>query len=48
MSIDQVLSANIVRVWLKFVMASVVGVVLNTIYSIVDGIFVGQALEKLD
>lgn len=47
MSIDQVLNANIVRVWLKFVMASVVGVVLNTIYSIVDGIFVGQGVGEV-
>ncbi len=47
MNIDQVLNANVIKVWSKFVMASVVGVVLNTIYSIVDGMFVGQGVGEL-
>ncbi|MGL4372962.1 MAG: MATE family efflux transporter, partial [Turicibacter sp.] len=47
MSIEKVLNDNIVKIWIKFVMASVVGVVLNTIYSIVDGIFVGQGVGEL-
>lgn len=47
MHIDQVLNANLFKVWSKFVMASVVGVVLNTIYSIVDGIFVGQGVGEI-
>lgn len=47
MSIDHVLNANVFRVWSKFVMASVVGIVLNTIYSIVDGMFVGQGVGEI-
>ncbi len=47
MNIDQVLNANIFRVWSKFVMASVVGIVLNTIYTIVDGMFVGQGVGEI-
>lgn len=47
MNIDEVLNANLVKVWFKFVMASVIGVVLNTIYTIVDGIFVGQGVGEI-
>lgn len=46
-SIDHVLNANIFKVWSKFVMASVVGVVLNTIYAIIDGMFVGQGVGEI-
>lgn len=45
--IDHILNANIFRVWSKFVMASVVGIVLNTIYTIVDGMFVGQGVGEI-
>ncbi len=47
MHIDQVLNANLFKVWSKFVIASVIGVVLNTIYTIVDGIFVGQGVGEI-
>ncbi|WP_305767276.1 MATE family efflux transporter [Candidatus Epulonipiscium viviparus] len=33
---------NIFKLWLRFVIPSIVGVVLNTIYTMVDGIFVGR------
>ncbi|OON93746.1 MAG: MATE family efflux transporter [Candidatus Epulonipiscioides saccharophilum] len=33
---------NILKLWLRFVIPSIVGVLLNTIYVMVDGIFVGQ------
>lgn len=47
MSIDHILNANIFRIWSKFIMASVVGIVLNTIYTIIDGIFVGQGVGEV-
>ncbi|MHC1749187.1 MAG: MATE family efflux transporter [Cellulosilyticaceae bacterium] len=47
MNIDRILNGNIIKVWLKFVMASVVGVVFNAIYTLVDGIFVGQGVGEL-
>lgn len=43
---QDVLNDNMYRVWSKFVIASVVGVVLNTIYSMIDGIFVGQGVGE--
>lgn len=42
MNLDYILKDNLFKVWIKFVSASVVGVILNTIYTMVDGIFVGQ------
>ena len=42
MNLDYILKDNLLKVWTKFVSASVVGVILNTIYTMVDGIFVGQ------
>ena len=42
MNIDYILNGNLFKVWSKFVSASVIGVILNTIYTMVDGIFVGQ------
>lgn len=42
MNIEHILSGNLFKVWSKFVSASVIGVILNTIYTMVDGIFVGQ------
>lgn len=42
MNIQDILSGNLFKVWSKFVSASVIGVILNTIYTMVDGIFVGQ------
>lgn len=46
MDINEVLNMNIFKVWTKFVVASIVGVVLNTIYTMVDGIFVGQGVGE--
>ncbi len=46
MNVNEILEMNIFKVWMKFVLASVVGVVLNTIYSIVDGMFVGQGVGE--
>ena len=45
MDIKEVLNGNIFKVWAKFIIASVVGVVLNTIYTMVDGIFIGQGIR---
>ncbi|MGL4362022.1 MAG: MATE family efflux transporter [Cellulosilyticaceae bacterium] len=42
MSSSYILNEKITKVWSKFVLASVVGVLLNTLYTMVDGIFVGQ------
>ena len=42
MNINYTLNGNLFRVWTKFVSASVIGVLLNTLYTMVDGIFVGQ------
>ena len=42
MNIEHILNGNLFKVWSKFVSASVIGVILNTIYTMVDGIFVGQ------
>ena len=42
MNIEYILNGNLFKVWSKFVSASVIGVILNTIYTMVDGIFVGQ------
>lgn len=46
MNVDNILSENIFKVWSKFVVASVIGVVLNTLYSLIDGIFVGQGVGE--
>ena len=46
MNIDYILNGNLFKVWNKFVLASVVGVVLNAVYTIVDGIFVGQGVGE--
>ena len=46
MNINEILEMNVLKVWSKFVLASVIGVVLNTIYSLVDGIFVGQGVGE--
>ena len=45
MDIKEVLNGNIFKVWAKFIIASVVGVVLNTIYTMIDGIFIGQGIR---
>lgn len=42
MNTDYILNEKLPKVWCKFVLASVVGVVLNALYTMVDGIFVGQ------
>ncbi|MEG0014545.1 MAG: MATE family efflux transporter [Cellulosilyticaceae bacterium] len=42
MNLNYILNGNLIKVWTKFVSASVVGVILSTIYTMVDGIFVGQ------
>lgn len=47
MDIKEVLNSNIFKVWAKFVIASIVGVVLNTIYTVVDGIFIGQGVGEV-
>ena len=47
MNMDHILNANLFKVWSKFVMASVIGVVLNTIYTIIDGMFVGQGVGEI-
>ena len=47
MDIKEVLNGNIFKVWAKFIIASVVGVVLNTIYTMVDGIFIGQGVGEV-
>ncbi|MGL5695314.1 MAG: MATE family efflux transporter [Peptostreptococcaceae bacterium] len=46
MDVEKVLNGNIFKIWTKFVLASVVGVVLNTIYGLVDGIFVGRGVGE--
>lgn len=46
MDVEKVLNDNIFKIWTKFVLASVVGVVLNTIYGLVDGIFVGRGVGE--
>ena len=46
MDMNEVLNGNIFKVWTKFVVASIVGIVLNTIYTVVDGIFVGQGVGE--
>ncbi|MGL5328723.1 MAG: MATE family efflux transporter [Peptostreptococcaceae bacterium] len=46
MNMNEVLNGNILKVWSKFVIASVIGVVLNTIYTVVDGMFVGQGVGE--
>lgn len=47
LDINKILNMNIFKVWAKFVLASIVGVVLNTIYVIVDGMFVGQGVGEV-
>ncbi|OON99817.1 MAG: MATE family efflux transporter [Epulopiscium sp. Nele67-Bin004] len=42
MEMQYMLTTKIIPLWLKFVLPAIVGVVLNTIYIMVDGIFVGQ------
>ncbi|OON98206.1 MAG: MATE family efflux transporter [Epulopiscium sp. Nele67-Bin005] len=42
MNITFILEGNLFDVWRKFILASVIGVVFSTIYTMVDGIFVGQ------
>ena len=42
MDINYILTGKLSKVWSKFIFAAVIGVVFNAIYSIVDGIFVGQ------
>ncbi|MGL5675243.1 MAG: MATE family efflux transporter [Cellulosilyticaceae bacterium] len=42
MNADYILNEKLMKVWSKFVLASVVGVVLNALYTMIDGIFVGQ------
>lgn len=44
---QDVLNDNIMKVWSKFVISSVIGVVLNTIYSVIDGMFVGQGVGEV-
>ncbi|MGL5507112.1 MAG: MATE family efflux transporter, partial [Paraclostridium sp.] len=44
---ESVLNDNIMKVWAKFVVSSVIGVVLNTIYSVIDGMFVGQGVGEI-
>ncbi len=44
---QDILNHNIMKVWSKFVVSSVVGVVLNTIYSVIDGMFVGQGVGEV-
>lgn len=46
MNINEVLNDNILKIWVKFVVPSVIGVVLNTIYTLIDGIFVGQGVGE--
>lgn len=46
MKIEEILEMNIFKVWSKFVIASIVGVVLNIVYSAVDAIFVGQGVGE--
>lgn len=47
MDIERILNDNILKVWAKFVIAALTGVVLNTIYTIVDGIFIGQGVGEV-
>lgn len=44
---ESVLNDNIMKIWAKFVVSSVIGVVLNTIYSVIDGMFVGQGVGEI-
>lgn len=46
MDIDKILNGNIWTIWCKFIVASVVGVVLTALYTMVDGIFVGQGVGE--
>lgn len=46
MDINEVLNMNVFKVWSKFVVASVIGIVLNTVYTVIDGIFVGQGVGE--
>lgn len=43
---NEILNGNILKIWVKFVVPSVIGVVLNTIYTLIDGIFVGQGVGE--
>ena len=47
MNSEIILNGKLHQVWSKFVLASVVGVVLNAIYTMADGIFVGQGTGEV-
>lgn len=46
MNIDNILKGNVFKVWSNFIVASVIGVLFNALYTMVDGIFVGQGVGE--
>lgn len=46
MNVESILKGNIVKVWNNFIIASVIGVLFNALYTMVDGIFVGQGVGE--
>ncbi|MEG0325244.1 MAG: MATE family efflux transporter [Cellulosilyticaceae bacterium] len=46
MNVESILKENVFKVWSHFVVASVVGVLFNALYTMVDGIFVGQSVGE--
>lgn len=46
MNVESILKENVFKVWSHFVIASVIGVLLNALYTMVDGIFVGQGVGE--
>ncbi|ONI40475.1 MATE family efflux transporter [Candidatus Epulonipiscium fishelsonii] len=46
MNIEYILNERLFIVWRKFILASVIGVIFNAIYTMVDGIFVGRGVGE--
>ncbi|MGL6174043.1 MAG: MATE family efflux transporter [Cellulosilyticaceae bacterium] len=46
MNINNILKDNVFKVWSNFIIASVIGVLFNALYTMVDGIFVGQGVGE--
>lgn len=46
MDLDNILKRNVFKVWSNFIIASVIGVLFNALYTMVDGIFVGQGVGE--
>lgn len=47
MNTEAILKENLGKVWIRFIVSSVIGVLFNALYTMVDGIFVGQGTGEV-